>query len=114
MCQKTVTELSPEYRGKAREIRTAISQRVLIGTQTKICEVSGANKNKVGALVAGTDLDLVATIFAVLGLKVVPEDYIYCDPEIVDATAVFFQHAASSPDFMRRLLSGHSLPKGVL
>lgn len=113
MCQKSITELSPEYRGKAREIRTAISQRILTGTQTKIVEVSGANKNKVSALV-GTDLDLIATILAVLDLKVVPQEYIYCDPEIVDATAVFFQHAASSPDFMRRLLSGHSLPKGVL
>ncbi|SLJ84467.1 hypothetical protein [Psychrobacter sp. DAB_AL43B] len=113
MCQKTVTELSPEYRGKAREIRNAISQCILTGTQTKITEVSGADKNKVGRFV-GPDLDLIATMFAVLGLKVVPEDYIYCDPEIVDATAVFFQHAASSPDFMRRLLSGHSLPKGVL
>lgn len=114
MCQKTVTELSPEYRGKAREIRTAISQRVLTGTQTQIVEVSGANKNKVGALVAGADLDLMATILAILDLKVVPQEYIYCDPEIVDATAVFLQHAASSPNFMRRLLSGQSLPKGVL
>lgn len=114
MCHKPVTELSPEYRGKAREIRTAISGCVLTGTQTKIVEVSGANKNKVGALVAGADLDLVATILAVLNLKVVPEEYIYCDPEIVDATAVFFQHAASSPDFMRRLLAGNGLPKGVL
>ena len=113
MCHKSITELSPEYREKAREIRTMISQNILTGTQTKICDVSGADKNKVGRLV-GTDLDLIAAMLTVLGLKVVPESYIYCDPEIVDATAVFFQHAASSPDFMRRLLSGHSLPKGVL
>lgn len=114
MCQKSIIELSPEYQGKAREIRAAISDRVLTGTQTKIVEVSGANKNKVGAFVAGSDLDLIATMLAVLDLKVVPESYIYCDPEIVDATAVFFTHAASSPDFMRRLLAGNSLPVGGL
>lgn len=114
MCQKSITELSPEYRGKAREIRAAISDRVQNGTQTQIVEITGANKNKVGALVAGADLDLMAMILAILDLKVVPQEYIYCDPEIVDATAVFLQHAASSPNFMRRLLSGEALPKGSL
>lgn len=113
MCHKPVTELSPEYREKAREAHHLISQRFSSVTQTKVCSETGAHKDKINRMVHN-DLDLIASMLTVLGLKVVPEEYIYCDPEIVDATAVFFQHAASSPDFMRRLLAGNGLPKGVL
>lgn len=113
MCHKPIHQLSDEHREKAREAHHLISQRFSTVSQAKVCNETGANKDKVNRMV-NNDLDLVASILTVLGLKVVPQDYIYCDPEIVDATAVFFQHAASSPDFMRRLLSGHSLPKGVL
>ena len=77
---KPITELSPEYREKAREIATMISQRVPLITQTKICDISGADKNKVGRFV-GSDLDLIATMITVLGLKVVPEGHVYCSKE---------------------------------
>lgn len=113
MCHKSITQLSDEHREKAREAHHLISQRFSVVSQTKVCEETGAHKDKINRMIKN-DLDLIASVLTVLGLKVVPQNYIYCDPEIVDATAVFFQHAASSPDFMRRLLSGHSLPKGVL
>lgn len=105
MCQKSITELSDKYREKARDVESAISRRLSEVTQTKICEVTGADKNKVSRLVSN-DLDLIAGMLAVLGLKLVPQEYIYCDPAMVDATGVFLQRAHSSPDFMRQLFSG--------
>lgn len=113
MCHKPIHQLSDEHREKAREAEHLISQGFSLVSQTKVCDETGAHKDKINRMVKN-DLDLIASVLTVLGLKVVPQNYIYCDPEIVDATAVFFQHAASSPDFMRRLLSGHSLPKGGL
>lgn len=113
MCHKPIHQLSDEHREKAREAHHLISQRFSVVSQAKVCDETGAHKDKINRMVKN-DLDLIASMLTVLGLKVVPADYIYCDPEIVDATAVFFTHAASSPDFMRRLLSGHSLPKGIL
>lgn len=110
---KSICELSDEYREKAREIETLISQQLSRVSQVKVCEETGAHKDKINRIV-NNDLDLIASMLAVLDLKVVPKEYIYCDPEIVDATAVFLQHAASSPNFMRRLLSGQALPKGSL
>lgn len=96
---KSITELSPEYREKAREIRNAISQNILTGTQTKIVEVAGADKNKVGRFV-GTDLDLIATMLAVLELKVVPEEHVYCSKETAAATRELLRNCFNSPDYM--------------
>lgn len=96
---KPITELSPEYREKAREIATMISQRVPLITQTKICDISGADKNKVGRFV-GSDLDLIATMITVLGLKVVPEGHVYCSKETAEATRELLKNCFNSPDYM--------------
>ena len=106
MCQKanhkSITELSPEYREKAREIENMISQRLPIVTQEKIREVSGADKNKISRLV-NDDLDLISTAIAVLGLKVVSEDAVFCSKETAAATRELLKNCFNSPDYMRIL-----------
>ena len=107
MCHKSITELSPEYREKARAIETRISQRLSEVTQTKICDVTGADKNKIGRVING-DLDLFAGMLATLGLTVVVDDAIYCDAAVVGAIGVMLKRAHSSPDFIRQLMVGES------
>ena len=106
MCQKathkSICELSPEYLEKAREIESILSQRVPVVTQTKICEVSGADKNKISRLI-NDDLDLIATAIAVLGLKVVPEDAVFCSKETAEATRELLKNCFNSPEYMRIL-----------
>lgn len=99
MCHKSITELSPEYREKAREIEQMISQRLPVVTQAKICDISGADKNKVSRLVS-SDLDLIATTLTVLGLKVVPEGHVYCSKETAEATRELLKNCFNSPDYM--------------
>jgi hypothetical protein len=102
MCHKPITELSDEYREKAREIESMISQRLPIVTQAKVCEVSGADKNKINRLIAN-DLDLIATTIAVLGLKVVSEEAVFCSKETAEATRELLKNCFNSPDYMRIL-----------
>lgn len=102
MCHKSITELSAEYREKAREIETVISQQLSTVTQAKVCEVSGANKDKVNRLVKN-DLDLIATMIAALGLKVVPEDAVFCSKETAEATRELLKNCFNSPEYMRIL-----------
>lgn len=102
MCHKSITELSDEHREKAREIEQMISQRLPLITQARVCEVSGADKNKVNRLVTN-DLDLIATMIAVLGLKVVSEDAVFCSKETAEATRELLKNCFNSPDYMRIL-----------
>lgn len=102
MCHKSITELSEEYREKAREIESLISQCVLRVTQAKICQETGANKDKISRLISN-DLDLIASMLAVLGLKVVPEDHVYCSKETAEATRELLRNCFNSPDYMRIL-----------
>lgn len=102
MCHKSITELSDEYREKAREIERRVAQRLPVVTQSKVCEVTGADKNKVSRLLSN-DLDLIAGAFATLGLKVVAEDDVYCSKETADATRELLRNCFNSPDYMRIL-----------
>lgn len=102
MCHKPISELSTEYREKAREIETLLSQHILQTTQAEICRETGANKDKINRMVAN-DLDLLAGVLAVIGLKVVPQDHVYCSRETAEATRELLRNCFNSPDYMRIL-----------
>lgn len=102
MHHKSINELSPEHREKAREIETLLSQRIATTTQAEVCRETGANKDKINRLVAN-DLDLIAGVLAVVGLKVVPEDHVYCSKETAEATRELLKNCFNSPDYMRIL-----------
>lgn len=102
MCHRSIAELSDEYRENARDIEQLVSQRLLTVTQARVCEVTGADKNKVSRLVAN-DLDLIAGMLATLGLKVVDETDVYCSVETAEATRSLLKNCFNSPDYMRIL-----------
>lgn len=102
MCHKAITQLSSQYLEKARETESLLSQAVASTTQAKICVETGANKDKVNRMV-NNDLDLIATMLVVCGLKVVPQDYIYCSKETAEATRELLRNCFNSPDYMRIL-----------
>lgn len=102
MCHKSIHELSADYREKAREIESLISHAVAQTSQAKICVETGANKDKINRLV-NNDLDLIAGMLAVIGLKVVPQDHVYCSKETAEATRELLRNCFNSPDYMRIL-----------
>lgn len=102
MCHKSITQLSTEYREKARETESLLSQAIANTTQAKICVETGANKDKINRLV-NNDLDLISAMLTICGLKVVPQDYIYCSKETAEATRELLKNCFNSPDYMRIL-----------
>ncbi|WP_227430444.1 CII family transcriptional regulator [Psychrobacter sp. I-STPA6b] len=102
MCHKPISELSSEYRDKAREIESLISHRISVTKQVTICNETGANKDKINRLV-NDNLDLVASMLAILKLKVVSEDDVYCSKETAEATRELLKNCFNSPDYMRIL-----------
>lgn len=102
MCHKPIHELSDNYRDIARETESLISQSISKTTQTKICAETGANKDKINRLVH-QDLDLIASLLTVCGLKVVPQDHVYCSKETAEATRELLRNCFNSPEYMRIL-----------
>lgn len=50
-----------------------------------------------------TEIEFISSLLTAIGLKVVPENDVYCSPEIAEATRVYLAHAFTSPEYMRIL-----------
>lgn len=50
-----------------------------------------------------TEIEFISFLLTAIGLKVVPENDVYCSPEIAEATRVYLAHAFTSPEYMRIL-----------
>ncbi|WP_049082908.1 hypothetical protein [Acinetobacter nosocomialis] len=50
-----------------------------------------------------TEIEFISFLLTALGLKVVPENDVYCSPQIAEATRVMLAQAFTSPEYMRIL-----------
>lgn len=50
-----------------------------------------------------TEVEFISSLLTAIGLKVVPENDVYCSPAIAEATRVYLAHAFTSPEYMRIL-----------
>ncbi len=97
----SITKLSNEHYEKAREINTLISQRLLINKQAKICDITGVDKSKISRI--SQDVELISAILAILELKVVDKNSVYCSKGTAEATRELLKTAFESPEFMKIL-----------
>ncbi|WP_433846931.1 XRE family transcriptional regulator [Acinetobacter proteolyticus] len=50
-----------------------------------------------------TEIEFLSSLLTAIGLKVVPENDVYCSAQIAEATRVMLAHAFTSPEYMRIL-----------
>lgn len=110
MCHIPMEQLSPEVRAIARNNRALLFQRLSSQGQKVVADAVSITETKMSRL-KGTedkqgDLELFAILAAVMGIKLVDDEAIYCDKEMAGAVATFMRHASASPEFVNILFGG--------
>ncbi|UNK04743.2 CII family transcriptional regulator [Psychrobacter raelei] len=110
MCHTPIYALSGELRETARENHRILLQRLADVGQKTVAEIVGVTESKMSRIKDTTegkgDLELFASIAAVLGIKLTDRDAVYCDRDMDQAMATMLRTSVNSPDFIDIIFSG--------
>ncbi|WP_131669231.1 CII family transcriptional regulator [Psychrobacter pygoscelis] len=112
MCHTPIHELSEPTREIARDNHRFLLQRLADHGQNVVAEAVGISESKMSRIKDTAegkgDLELFAVMCAVMDIKLVDAEAIYCEGEMIDIMSVMLSKAYGSPEFVRRMFSPRS------
>lgn len=110
MCHTPIYALSDELRETARENHRILLQRLADVGQKTVAEIVGITESKMSRLKDTTegkgDLELFASLAAVMGIKLTDVDAVYCDRRTAKAMATLVRTSVNSPEFINIVFQG--------
>ncbi|MDQ8953403.1 XRE family transcriptional regulator [Acinetobacter rudis] len=105
-----MSRVSIELSASARNNESLILHALDSSSQKIIAESLGVDASTVSRMKTDkrdnnnlTQVEFISAFIDALRLKIVPENDVYCSPEIAEATRVMLAHAFTSPEYMRIL-----------
>jgi len=104
MCHTPIHALSDEHREIARENHRILLQRLADKGQNVVANAVGITESKMSRIKDTTegkgDLELFASLAAVMGIKLTDKNDVYCDRRTAEAMATMLRTSVNSPDFI--------------
>ncbi|WP_119048101.1 XRE family transcriptional regulator [Acinetobacter pittii] len=104
-----MSKVSNELPASASNNESLILQALNASNQRQVAETVRVDASIVSRMKTDkksnglTEVEFISSLLTAIGLKVVPENDVYCSPEIAEATRVYLAHAFTSPEYMRIL-----------
>lgn len=103
MCHKSISELSPELQEIARKNERLLLNRLSEIGQKEVGEQVGSSESSMSKLKSEGRLEFFAVLTAVMGLKLVDTEDLYCSPVIAEAMRQILANCSTSPEYLHIL-----------